>query len=301
MPKAIIYYFSGTGNTRIIAEMILNELNRLNVTTDLYDIRSPFSGIPDPSDFDYVGFGYPVHAFNTPEFVLKFIDRLPDAPKTPTFIFKTSGEPFRFNNASSWPLIRKLRKKGFVPLTDEHLLMPYNIMFRYPEAIAKHMYAHNIKLATVIARKVISGKNCLPRYHFPTIILMYLARLQWLGAKINGPLIHVQKQLCTACGLCIRNCPGENIGIKKGYPKFDHRCTMCMSCATVCPVDAVRPGFLNNWRINGGYDFQGFNADDSLPSVAINEETKGYFRLFRSYYDKSNAMMKRWLEENQAP
>ena len=100
MPNAVIYCFSGTGNTRIVAEMIRSELNQLQISTDLYDIRFPFGNIPDPNAYEYVGFGYPIHAFNTPKFVLDFIDRLPNVDRIPVFIFKTSGEPFRFNNAS---------------------------------------------------------------------------------------------------------------------------------------------------------------------------------------------------------
>ncbi len=296
MKKAIIYFFSGTGNTKIVAEEIMDELIALEINTEIFDIRMPLTNVPNPNDYEYVGFGYPIHAFNTPQFLLKFIKKLPEVKHIPTFIFKTSGEPFRFNNVSSWSLINKLKKKGFVPLLDEHLLMPYNIMFRYPKEIAKYMYIHNLKLAKVIAMKIIKQESYLPKYHFHTIIFMYMARLQWLGAKLNGPLIHVNKKICTKCGLCIKKCPSQNIRIKKGYPKFDHLCTMCMSCATVCPVDAVRPGFLNLWRINGGYDFKKYLLDESIPNISIDDKTKGYFKLFKKYYKKSDATINQWLD-----
>lgn len=295
MKKAIIYFFSGTGNTKIVAEEIMNELNSIDILTDIYDIRSPFINIPDPNSCDFVGFGYPIHAFNTPQFFLQFINRLPEVKNLPTFIFKTSGEPFRFNNASSWSLIRKLRKKGYLPLLDEHLLMPYNIMFRYPKEIVKHMYLHNIKLTKVIAKKIIKQESFLPKYYPWTILFMYLARLQWLGAKINGPLIHVNKKKCTSCGICIKKCPSNNIQFVNEFPKFDHLCTMCMCCVSVCPMDAVRPGILNGWRVNGGYAFKKYLLDDSIPMIMIDNDTKGYFKLFRSYYSKSNANIDLWL------
>ncbi|XMB72045.1 EFR1 family ferrodoxin [Mycoplasmatota bacterium WC30] len=297
MQKAIIYFFSGTRNTKIVAENIMNELNVLGIKTEIFDIRFPFKNIPDPNDYDYVGFGYPIHAFNTPKFFLSFVRKLPKVKNIPTFIFKTSGEPFRFNNASSWSLINVLRKKGYLPLLDEHLLMPYNIMFRYPKDIAKYMYKHNLQLTKVIAKKIIKQKSYLHRYNIFTILLMYISRVQWLGAKINGPLIHVNKKICTKCGLCIKKCPSNNIKFVNGYPKFDHKCTMCMSCTTVCPVDAVRFGILNGWRINGGYDFKKYLLDETIPEIKINEKTKGYFKLFRKYYKKSDAMIEQWLED----
>ncbi len=296
MQKAIIYFFSGTKNTKIVAENIKNELNTQGIKTDVFDIRLPLINIPNPNDYDFIGFGYPIHAFNTPQFFLKFIKDLPEVNRIPTFIFKTSGEPFRFNNASSWSMIRILRKKGYLPLLDEHLLMPYNIMFRYPKDISKYMYKHNLILAKVIAKKIINKKSYLHRYNIITILFMYISRFQWLGAKINGPLIHVNKKICTKCGLCINNCPSKNIKIVNGYPKFDHKCTMCMSCATVCPVDAVRFGVLNGWRINGGYNFEEYMSDESIVDIKIDKTTKGYFKLFKNYYKKSNADINGWLE-----
>ncbi len=299
MKKAIIYFFSGTGNTKVVAEEIKNALHSMDVSTDLYDIRVPFIDVPDPNMYDYVGFGYPIHAFNTPQFFLKFVKKLPAGKNLPVFIFKTSGEPFGFNNASSWSLTRVLKKKGFVPLLDEHLLMPYNIMFRYPPVIVKHMMTHNLKLAQVIARKIVKQESFLPRYYPWTILFMYLARLQWLGAKINGPLIHVNQKKCTACGLCIKRCPAKNIRFVKGYPKFDHVCTMCMSCATICPADAVRPGILNGWRVNGGYEFKKCLLDESIPDITVDDDTKGYFKLFKNYYKKSNAVIDQWRDDEK--
>ncbi len=287
MKKILLFYFSGTNNTKIIATEIVDEFRDMDFALDIYNIREPFKELPNLNDYEYIGFGYPIHAFNTPEFFLKFIKKLPKVENKQAFIFKTSGEPFHFNNASSFALVRILKKKGFMPLIDEHFLMPYNIMFRYPDIISKHMYIHNLKLVKVLVKEVLSEQDYLPRYYPWTVIFAYLSRIQWLGAKINGPLIHVKKSKCTACGLCIKNCPSNNIKMVNGYPKFDHTCTMCMSCVAICPFDAVRPGILNGWRVNGLYDFKKILNDESIPTIEINKQTKGYFKLFRKYYKKS--------------
>ena len=128
MKRAIIYVFTGTGHTLYAAGEIARALDARGIATTVWEVRQPFSDAPPPNGFDCVGFGYPVHAFNTPRFMLRFVKSLPDSPQVPAFIFKTSGEPFHANDASSWPLVRLLRKKGFLPYLDRHLLMPYNIM-----------------------------------------------------------------------------------------------------------------------------------------------------------------------------
>ncbi len=291
MKKAIIYVFTGTGNTRIAADQIAQALSAHDITTTVWEARMPFSSAPDPNGFDIAGFGYPIHAFNTPQFFLRFAKTLPKVSGMPTFIFKTSGEPFRFNNASSRPLVRILRKKGFVPMLETHLLMPYNIMFRYKDALVKQMYLHTHGMARVISNKVAAGQTQKLRYHPLTILLSYIFRLQWFGAWVNGPMIHAKKTLCTGCGKCAKACPAGNIRMKDGIPRFSYHCTMCMRCVFRCPTDAIRPGFLNPWRINGAYPFEMLADDDSIPDTYVNETTKGYFRLFRRYYDRTYAQI----------
>lgn len=47
---------------------------------------------------------------------------------------------------------------------------------------------------------------------------------------------------CTACGLCLEECPVE--AISEGREKYSINpddCTDCGACAEVCPVDAPIP------------------------------------------------------------
>jgi NAD-dependent dihydropyrimidine dehydrogenase PreA subunit len=118
---------------------------------------------------------------------------------------------------------------------------------------------------------------------------MFLFRLQWFGAWLNGPLIHVKEDLCTGCGQCARRCPAQNIRLADGRPRFGRRCTMCMGCAFRCPQDAVRPGILNAWRVNGEYPFERLAEDPDVPSTYVDGHTKGYFRLFLPYYERTGA------------
>jgi len=300
MKKAVIYAFSGTGNTKIAAFKIAENLNALAIETTVFDVRKPFLNVPDPNDYDIVGFGYPIHAFNTPQFFLRFVRTLPKVDNMPAFVFKTSGEPFHANSASTWPLMNILKRKGFRLVMDKHLLTPYNIMFRYKDSMAKQMYMHTEKMAKVIAVNIANGEKQKIFYYPWTILTLYFFRLQWFGAWINGPMIHVKKDLCSGCGLCAKMCPAGNITMKDDLPHFSYHCTMCMSCAARCPNDAIRPGFLNPWRINGLYPFKQLAKDASVPDTYVNDDTKGYFRLFRRYYERTGkeiASMEEKLEQ----
>jgi len=288
MKNALIYYQTGTRNTEYVANLIAKELEARKYEVTLQEAVIPFKPI-DPSGFDMIGFGYPIHAFNAPKFFLQFIRTLPEVDKIPTFIFKTSGEPFHYNNASSFTLKRILSRKGFQVILEEHLLMPYNIMFRYSDSLVKQMILHNQKMAEVIAWKLHKKQYSPPKYRLFHILIMYLFRLQWFGAKINRPFIRASKSKCISCELCAKECPAGTIEMVNGYPKFVNSCTMCMRCVMECPTDAIKFGIFNFWKVSGTYNFKHILEDDLISPSYVNEKTKGYFKLFRKYYKKSQA------------
>ena len=294
--KAVAYIFSGTGNTLIAGKMLQGSLPEYGISLDIYQITTDLVHMPDPNAYDLAFFAYPIHAFNSPQFFLHFVKNIPSLNEEksgmPAYIFKTSGEPFRPNNASSYSLCHILRKKGFQPASDMHMLMPYNIMFRYPDAMAKQMYIHTRHMAGVLAEK--AGEDLIekPSFNPVTVIWAYLLRLQWFGAWVNGPLIKAKADLCTSCGKCVKNCPADNItmvqkmvhGEVKVLPKFGGKCTMCMCCTMDCPTGAINPGFLTPWKVNGAWDFDKLMADDSIPDNWTDNENAKYFKLFRNYY-----------------
>ncbi len=294
--KAIAYIFSGTGNTFAAGEMLKQSLYAYSIDLDLYKITNDRKNIPDPNDYDLAFFAYPIHAFNSPQFFLRFVKQIPalrpENAHMPAYIFKTSGEPFRPNNASSFSLCRILRKKGFDAASDMHMLMPYNIMFRYPKAMAKQMYIHTHHMADVLAKEVSEGDKEKLSFNPITVLWAYLLRLQWFGAWVNGPLIKAKPALCTSCGKCAKICPAGNIqmiqknvnGEVKLLPKFHGKCTMCMNCTMNCPTGAINPGFLTPWKVNGAWDFEKLMADDSIPDNWTDNENARYFKLFRNYY-----------------
>lgn len=288
MPKVVIYYFTGTGNTRIAAKAIQQELLLVNFEVTLVEIRKDGDTWPDPNDFDIAGFGYPIHAFNAPQFYLKEIRKLAKVSGKKAFVFKTSGEPFGFNKISSWSLIQMLKRKGFNVIMDKHMLMPYNIMFRYKDALAKQMYIHTHELAKVVAYSIKHEKSIPIKFNVFHLPMMYLLRIEWFGARLNGPLFHAKKKICTSCDLCVKVCPTDNIVMKNGIPSFGADCTMCMGCVMSCPVDAIRPGLISGVRINGQYPFKKLLGDDRVSADFINDHTTGYFKLFKHYYDQTN-------------
>ncbi|MEL7603665.1 MAG: hypothetical protein AAGU77_10975, partial [Bacillota bacterium] len=164
MQTAIIYVFSGTFNTLKAARMIGDALQKRGVKARVCEVKQPLDALPSPEGVDIVGFGYPVYAFNAPEVFIQFVRQLPAGTQR-AFIFKTSGEPFPLNTASSGMLYRLLRRKGYDVTLDMHMLMPYNIMFRYKDALAKQMFLYTEAQSRMLALRVVSGERDDIRFH----------------------------------------------------------------------------------------------------------------------------------------
>jgi NAD-dependent dihydropyrimidine dehydrogenase PreA subunit len=288
--RLLLIFWSGTGNTLLVARLLRESFLRRGISCDMLDMappQAPACGKEsrfNTGDYDIIGLGYPVYAYNAPAVFLKYVKDL-GLNKRELFIFKSSGEPLRFNNASSRTLYKILANN--VIRGEYHFLMPYNIMFRFPDNLVKQMYRHAARLSETAAEEISSGQG-RPRliYGPPDILVSLLLRIQRFGAFINGPLFWIDKKRCLHCMKCLNECPVKNISLKNGMFRFGLKCQMCMRCTFYCPSDAVRPGLLSGWRVNGPYPFDAIMADESLDGKFISPRTRGPYKIFRSYFEK---------------
>jgi ferredoxin/flavodoxin len=288
MPNALIYVFTGTYHTLKAACMIQKHLEANNFATRIHEVRYPFENVPIPQDGDYVGFGYPVHAFNSPLMFLRFVRSLPAAKRNKAFIFKTSGEPAKLNVESSATLYSILRKKGYDVVLDTHMLMPYNILFRYPDGLTKQMTLYADALSRLLALRLLSGDRDTFKFSKIRRLISLIMRVEWFGAWLNGRLYSVNKKKCSGCMLCVKTCPTANITYEDGRFRFGGRCAMCMRCVMYCPKDAVNFGILRPLRVNGGYAFDKLLADPAVSPDYVGAKTKGYYKSFRGFFRRAD-------------
>ncbi len=71
-----IFYFSGTGNTKLVANLFANEFKMKGFSTKLIPIEDVLNKKIALSigDYDLLGFGHPVHAFSAPKIFFDFLD-----------------------------------------------------------------------------------------------------------------------------------------------------------------------------------------------------------------------------------
>ncbi len=293
MKSLIIFYFTGTGNTEEVLGMLTRALNAENVKTDCMriDCCTINNNTLDINGYDAIGIGYPVLAFNAPEMMEQFLKRLPAAEGKPAFIFKTSGEPFFTNNASSLGIDRLLKKRGYRLFYERHFIMPYNIGFRYPDEIVRQLYILAEKLSIKTARDLANDISCPPSYNPAAILISLLLRIEWPLARLNGRMYGVDRS-CSRCQKCVKECRAGNIRLEDGRIKFGWKCMMCMRCVMYCPRGAVKAGLISGLALRGPYDFKQIMNNPAIREDAIQNCNKGFFKYFRKYIRKMEALTK---------
>lgn len=293
MKKAIIYCFSGTGNTRRVSDMVAAELKNNGIEAEVFKVTREVylnKAFPNPNEYDVIGISYPIYGFNAPLLVNKFVKKLNSAKnKQKAFIIKTSGEPFGFNNSSSQAIKRYLRHKKYDLTYERHYLMPYNIMFRYNDGLVKQMYLYAEQLSKVSAAKIANENKEVIHGNPMSLFANFVCKLVWLGGPICGITYHADNKKCIHCNKCVNNCPTKNISIdKNGKIKFGGHCMMCCACSMNCPTNAINMGIMNGWKVNKPYPFEKVVSDQEVSANFINPQTKGYFKKFNKYYAKTD-------------
>ncbi len=294
--RILLIDFSGTGNTTLCGNYIKEAFEGEGHIVTHLSYKNGVNLTEDINSFDMLGFGYPIHAFNVPEAFNKYIKSLPKVDNKKYFIYKVSGEPFHLNDASSYHIYKKLKKKGFVLYSEKHFLMPYNIMFRYKDSIAKQMYLYLKPLTKAFVLEMLNDEPERIKYRFGHKVLSFFLRIEWIAPKLNSPFIHVKKKSCVNCHKCVSDCPTEAVFInKKGRIKFKaSKCAMCMRCAMYCPTNAITYGFMNPWKVNQPYLYEDIKNNQDINPEYINHQTKGYFKKFNKYFDTQKALLEKY-------
>lgn len=287
--KVVICYFSGTGNTRKVVEKYREHLTALGETVEIFPMETLLlDGMSEEfvntlSGADLLGIGYPVHAFNAPSIVLKFVKSLPKQAETKrAFIVSTSGEPLRLNNISSLKTQKLLRRRNYAVTNEYRYVMPYNIIFRHNDTMAFRMWDVAQKLIPLDVQEMLDGKEKKLKGVVCGNVVAWMMRCEHWGGRLNGRHYKVDEK-CAHCQKCINICPTKNITIKDGKMKFGNKCLMCQRCVQLCPKDAIKMGWFNSWKVNGAYTF----------AEPTEKETQKYNKMltkaYKKYFDECDA------------
>lgn len=280
--KAAFIYFSGTNNTTFLTNLLIKKLKENFVNFEYESLRvTNQTGAINLDKFDYIFLGYPIYGFNTPSFFLKYIKKLKINKNQKIIIYKQSGECMKINNASSRKILRRFKRNE---IGEYHFLLPYNIHFKFDDNFISQLLYYD-KLLLDILIEDIKNNNLKPiKSTLINNFLAFFVSIQSIGGPINSFFYKVDNKKCIKCKKCIEVCPNQNITLNKNNKiTFHHHCLMCMACSFYCPKDAIKIGFLNNWRVNGEYNFK-INSPSFINTNYIKGGERGFYKCYYPYF-----------------
>ena len=236
MNKIGIIYFSGTGNTKFIAQTIKEELEKHNINSDLINIEKDKINL---DNYKSIIIGGPVYVERYPEILLKYVENNLKKYKGRCMLFSTQAN--RNATVTFQNFINKFPHLNvtycmFIP-------MPNNFYNFFSKKMSKEEEIKLIKNAILKVRKEIkeflNGKiNLYPKKNINVkmvdsvynMVYPYYAR--YLNNRIN-----IDNDKCIHCKICEKNCPVKSIKITD-KAKFDNNCTLCQRCLSKCPKNA---------------------------------------------------------------
>ncbi|MCQ2128533.1 MAG: EFR1 family ferrodoxin [Bacteroidaceae bacterium] len=243
----MIYYFSGTGNSRWAAEYIANATNdKLASIADAMTVGG--SQIAERGNDNVVGFVFPVNGWMPPKIVRQFIKHLNihNAEHCYIYCVMTAGD----NIGEAMSVMRKdLNAAGLHLDSAFSLIMPESYVclpgFNVDDENKKRWKLSQAKRDVEIISEYIihrrKGIEQLTKGPVP-YILTYVLGIPFNKLFISDKPFKVDEERCIRCGKCVETCPVKNINGGKGkLPswKKDGTCTNCMACYHHCPQHAI--------------------------------------------------------------
>lgn len=237
--KMVGIYFSGTGNTKFCVEKFLSYYENSAKAISIEDGQA-VEAIQQNAE---IVFAYPVYFSNMPKIVCDFINKNYSVFfGKKVFVIATMG---LFSGDGAGCSARLLTKYGAHITGGLHLKMPDCIG---DEKVLKRTKEQNhllvIKADNKIkeaAEKIKLGKSARQGLGFWHHMAGLFGQRLWFYSKTNkySDKLHIEREKCIGCGICVSACPMENISLQSGKAQQQGRCTMCYRCINRCPKQAI--------------------------------------------------------------
>ena len=262
----MIFYFSGTGNTKWAASKLASATHEdlisiapyMRADDSSHTLAEPFTLKED----ERLGFVFPVHGWRVPRLVREFIKQVKIQMEVSTekrpfaYCVCTAGDSIGLTienlnatiaqNPSLTALnINQVEASYSLIMPESYIGLPFMDVDSKEREIRKKEEAAQ-ELA-VICEEVFNRKEGISRLVKGPIPWFFTQVVGGFFEKvlITDKRFHVEKDRCVKCGICANVCPvGDIKGGHGEYPEWLHHkdCLTCFTCYHHCPHHAIEFG-----------------------------------------------------------
>jgi ferredoxin len=240
-------YFSGSGNTAYLVHQLEKQWADHSIAYETFEMETFTSeNVKSLESADYILFAYPVFGSMAPMIVWRFVKEYAAAFKEKKGAVVATQSVFSGDGGAY--LARILKKCDMEVVSIEHFKMPNSRSDRRGFKPLTEDQRAAIRLS--VNQKVELYAMDFAKERFYKIGDNFSAML--LGAFQRIPFSKLEKKLskdvkfdwtrCTACGLCTRVCPVQNLtlsGENDLKVTQANQCVLCYRCVNQCPERAI--------------------------------------------------------------
>ena len=231
-------YLSGTGNTKHIVTLLLDELGAKGTAAPIEseEVKKALEG-------EEIIIAYPTMFSNIPYLVRDFINKNQNEWKgKKIFLITTMG---LFAGDGTGCAARLLKKYGAVIMGGIQIKMPDSIgdckALKKTAEQNKAIVKQADERIKEIASQMKDGKYPQEGLSFWAHLAGLFGQRLWFYNKTTGYTnkLKIDADKCVGCGICAKGCPTQNIKIADGKAVANDQCTMCYRCVSYCPKQAI--------------------------------------------------------------
>jgi ferredoxin len=237
--KYMILYFSATGNTKLIAEKIAEQLG--DTCLDLLERIKTDDWSYIRSDRPFV-ICSPVYVSELPVFFAEYLKKVSLTGCNEVYGILTNGG---YSGIAGGQMKNIVRQKGMIfkgyaefKLASNHIT--YRSHKELSEAETRERTQLSLAKVKETADVIRNGGVFRNRYIFALEYLITVPTAPLFMYCNQGTKDFWTKDTCISCGKCVRLCPLNAIRMENGRPQWIlERCAHCMSCIANCPTEAI--------------------------------------------------------------
>ncbi len=231
----MILYFSGTGNSEYVANIIAEKtddeiisINKLMKTGTKGDFNSakPYVLV------------CPTYAWRVPLVVEDYLRTAKLGGNGDMYFILTCGSSTAGASSYAKKLCDEIGKK-FRGLRTVVMPENYIALFDVPDTQkAEQIVKKALPVIEEAAENIKRGDNLEEKKMPLGSVMSAVINKMFFALIVKDKGFHLEKD-CISCGKCVESCPLNNIALVEGKPRWGGNCTHCMACICGCPNECI--------------------------------------------------------------